>query len=128
MSTVLSRPCVVPACILAFMHRIRHSFGVAIAALIVVAGCDGSSEANTQAEWVTIDGVEFPTILAQAPADIVEIYVFAAKHPEVLEYMPCYCGCEDETPPHISAYDCFVDEINRTGPVPRVELDLMGFG
>jgi hypothetical protein len=72
------------------MHRIRHSFGVAIAAMIVVAGCDGSSEANTQAEWVTIDGVEFPTILAQAPPDVVEIYVFAAKHPEVLEYMPCY--------------------------------------
>jgi len=110
------------------MQRIRHSFGVAIAAMIVVAGCGGSSDANTSAEWVTIDGVEFPTILAQAPPDIVEIYVFAAKHPDVLEYMPCYCGCENETPPHISAYDCFVDEINRSGPVPRVELDLMGFG
>jgi hypothetical protein len=110
----------IPVCIFVFMHRIRNSFGVAIAAMIVVTGCGASSDADTSAEWVTIDGVEFPTILAQAPPDVVEIYVFAAKHPEVLEYMPCY--------PHISAYDCFVDAIDRTGPVPRVELDLMGFG
>ena len=110
------------------MYRTRRSLGVAITATIVGAGCGGSSDTNPSAEWVTIDGVEFPTILAQAPPDIVEIYVFAAKHPEVLEYIPCYCGCENETPPHVSAYDCFVDAIDRSGPAPRVELDLMGFG
>jgi hypothetical protein len=102
-------------------------------ATIVAAGCGNSSEVDTpevnpSGEWVTIDGVEFPVIMSQVPPDIVEIYVFAAKYPEVLEYIPCYCGCEDETPPHISAYDCFVDAIDRSGPVPRVELDLMGFG
>ncbi len=115
------------------MHRTRRSFGVALLATIVTAGCGNSSQVDTpdvnaSEEWVTIDGVEFPAIMAQAPEDIVEIYVFAAKHPEVLEYMPCYCGCEDENPPHISAYDCFVDAIDRSGSVPRVELDLMGFG
>jgi hypothetical protein len=115
------------------MHRTRRSFGVALLATVVATGCGNSSqvdtpEVNASEDWVTIDGVEFPVIMAQVPADIVEIYVFAAKHPEVLEYIPCYCGCEDETPPHISAYDCFVDAIDRSGPVPRVEIDLMGFG
>ena len=102
-------------------------------AVIVAASCGGSAEVDTQQmnaseEWVMIDGVEFPAIMDEVPADIVEIYVFAAKHPEVLEYIPCYCGCEDESPPHISAYDCFVDAIDRSGPVPRVDIDMMGFG
>lgn len=115
------------------MYRIRGSFGGALLATVMAAGCGSSSqvdtpEVNPSEDWVTIDGVEFPAIMAQVPADIVEIYVFAAKNPDVLEYIPCYCGCEDETPPHVSAYDCFVDAIDRSGPVPRVELDLMGFG
>src|SRR5439155_10465850 len=29
------------------------------------------------------------------PADVVaSVYKFAAEHPEVLGYVPCYCGCE----------------------------------
>ena len=77
--------------------------------------------------WITIEGVQFPVALAEAPPEIAEAYVFAARHPEVLRHMPCYCGCERETPPHGSNYDCFVDAIDRTGPIPRVEPDPMGF-
>jgi hypothetical protein len=76
---------------------------------------------------ITIEGVQFPAAFADAPPGIVEAYVFAARHPEVLQYMPCYCGCERETPPHRSNYDCFVNSIDRTGPTPRVDPDPMGF-
>lgn len=78
--------------------------------------------------WVTVDGVDFPPSMAQAPAKVQEAYVFAAKHPEVLRYMPCYCGCQNESPPHTSNYDCFVDQIDHNGERPRVEIDPMGFG
>ena len=27
-------------------------------------------------------------------AEVQQVYEFAARHPEVLQYMPCYCGCE----------------------------------
>ncbi len=84
--------------------------------------------ATQEDPWVTIDGVDFPARMADAPADVQEAYVFAAKHPEVLQYMPCYCGCEQESPPHQSNLDCFVDQIDRTGPRPRVMIDRMGFG
>lgn len=103
--------------------------------LTVVACGDGDPAARAvpaTAEagdpWVTIDGVQFPAVLAEAPAEIVESYVFAAKHPEILRYLPCYCGCERETPPHDSNYDCFVDAIDQSGPLPRVTPDPMGFG
>lgn len=87
-----------------------------------------TADTDTSAEWVAIDGVEFPALMQMAPAEAIEAYVFAAKHPEVLEYMPCYCGCEAEAEPHISNYDCFIDAIDRSGPVPRVTVDPMGFG
>lgn len=89
---------------------------------------DAVSTSASGDPWITIQGVQFPAVFAEAPDEIVEAYVFAAKHPEVLRYMPCYCGCERETPPHQSNYDCFVDAIDRTGPLPRVSPDPMGFG
>jgi hypothetical protein len=33
-------------------------------------------------------------------------YKFAAEHPEVLSYVPCYCGCEHSG--HRGNEDCFV--------------------
>jgi hypothetical protein len=58
---------------------------------------------------------------------IIEAYVFAAKHPEVLHYIPCYCGCERPEFHHESNYDCFIDGIDDSGEVPRVSPDAMGF-
>ena len=78
-------------------------------------------------EWMTIEGIEFPSGMVQSDPEILEAYVFAAKHPEVLQYMPCYCGCENPQTAHESNYDCFIDIIDRTGSVPRVSPDVMGF-
>src|SRR5262249_35090881 len=41
------------------------------------------------------------------PMDVVRAsYKFAAEHPEVLSYVPCYCGCERSG--HRGNEDCFV--------------------
>lgn len=110
-----------------------RSFLVVILALSLAScgrrsGDATESTTSSQSEWVTIEGVDFPARMAKAPPEVQEAYVFAAKHPEVLHYMPCYCGCQNESPPHTSNYDCFVDQIDRTGERPRVEIDAMGFG
>lgn len=96
---------------------------------LVILACGGErpEAAPPAEEWVTIEGVDFPAALARAPSEIVESYVFAAHHPEVLRYMPCYCQCENAPFHHVSNYDCFVDQIKRDGPRPRVEIDPMGF-
>ena len=84
--------------------------------------------APADTQWVTIEGVEFPSGVEKAPPEVLEAYLFAAKHPEVLSHMPCYCGCENpDTSAHKSNYDCFVDIIDRTGALPRVSPDPMGF-
>src|SRR5262245_3485928 len=41
------------------------------------------------------------------PPEVVRAaYVFAAEHPEVLSYVPCFCGCERGG--HKGNDDCFV--------------------
>jgi hypothetical protein len=49
-------------------------------------------------------------------------YAFAVHRPEVMQYMPCYCGCEKQG--HRSALDCFVKGRASAG-VPQ--WDGMGF-
>jgi Protein of unknown function with PCYCGC motif len=53
------------------------------------------------------------------PARPVEVvtaaYKFAAEHPEVLAYVPCYCGCERSG--HRGNDDCFVAARTPSGDV-----------
>jgi hypothetical protein len=50
------------------------------------------------------------------PTEVVRaVYTFAAEHPEVLAYVPCYCGCEREG--HRGNDDCFVKARNAKGDV-----------
>lgn len=50
------------------------------------------------------------------PPDVVRAaYVFAAEHPEVLSYVPCFCGCERSG--HRGNHDCFVKARSENGDV-----------
>ena len=46
-------------------------------------------------------------------------YKFAAEHPEVLGYVPCYCGCERSG--HRGNDDCFVARREANGDVTEWE-------
>jgi len=47
------------------------------------------------------------------------VYQFAAEHPEVLSYVPCFCGCERGG--HRGNDDCFVKTRNAQGDVTEWE-------
>jgi hypothetical protein len=54
------------------------------------------------------------------PMDVVRAaYKFAAEHPEVLSYVPCYCGCERSG--HRGNEDCFVTRRDANGDVVQWE-------
>jgi len=54
------------------------------------------------------------------PPDVVRAaYLFAAEHPEVLSYVPCYCGCERSG--HRGNDDCFVSARDAKGDVTQWE-------
>jgi hypothetical protein len=59
------------------------------------------------------------------PMDIVRAtYDFAAQHPEILGYIPCYCGCGADGHKHNES--CFVAKRDAKGNV--TEWDTHGFG
>ena len=47
------------------------------------------------------------------------VYQFAAEHPEILSYVPCYCGCEHSG--HRGNEDCFVKARSADGDVVEWE-------
>lgn len=66
-----------------------------------------------------------PGFAPARPMDITrEVYEFAGRFPEVLKYVPCYCGCENSGHPHNES--CFVGARDAQGHVTR--WDLHGFG
>ena len=50
---------------------------------------------------------------------VQQVYEFAARHPEVLQYIPCYCGCERNG--HNGNHDCFVKSRAANGRVEQHE-------
>ncbi|AZB42034.1 hypothetical protein CEF21_06855 [Bacillus sp. FJAT-42376] len=55
-----------------------------------------------------------PSFLEDKPKEMQGIYTAAAKHRELLESIPCYCGCGDSAG-HRNNYDCFVFENKEDG-------------
>ena len=126
-----------------------RSFGtpivVAVIALVVVVGLlaysrgNGSDQAETQTaaptqtpidppRWATfgphkqaiLPPLPFGIEQAVRPPDVVRAaYTFAAEHPEVLSYAPCYCGCEHSG--HRGNDDCFVMSRAANGDVTEWE-------
>jgi hypothetical protein len=66
-----------------------------------------------------------PGFAPARPMDLTrQVYEFAARHPEIIRYVPCYCGCE--TSGHTSGDSCFVSRRDSRGHVTA--WDLHGFG
>jgi hypothetical protein len=62
---------------------------------------------------------------AVRPMDVVRAtYDFAAQHPEILKYVPCFCGCGSQG--HKANESCFVARRDPKGNV--LEWDTHGFG
>lgn len=70
-------------------------------------------------QWPPLPNAGTP---AQPLDQVRAMYAFAARHPEVLQYAPCYCGCESGG--HANVRDCFVKGRDATG---KPQWDGMGF-
>lgn len=57
-----------------------------------------------------------PDFLDKQPENMQLIYQAAAKANDVLQWIPCYCGCGDSAG-HRSNLNCFVHEIKENGEV-----------
>ena len=68
----------------------------------------------------TLPPLPFQAYAPPRPMETVKaVYRFAAEHPEVLSYVPCFCGCERGG--HKGNDDCFVKARNAQGDVTEWE-------
>lgn len=56
-----------------------------------------------------------PNNLPRSPEIVNAAYTFAARNPDILEYVPCFCGCESRG--HTGNASCFVESRNADGTV-----------
>ena len=60
----------------------------------------------------------------EEPEIVRSVHLFAADHPEVLNYVPCFCGCQNAGHKHND--DCFVAKRDGAGKV--TQWDVHGVG
>jgi len=106
----------------------KKLFLLSFSALLLAAGCSSSNEPEQPVSMPVlkyeIGSSDWSTLKAfSLDEDVLEAYQFAVNHPEVLDYMPCYCGCY-ESDGHTNNTHCFVDKIEDNVAV----LDNMGLG
>ncbi len=77
-----------------------------------------ATPARPRVSTVPIPSVPYPPA---RPLPIVkDVFDFAAQHPEVLSYVPCFCGCERSGHKHND--DCFVASRDGKGNVTGWEM------
>ena len=79
-------------------------FTVVIGLLGILAGCSSNQEEEAHHDHTAANGDlreetasvdTLPSFLDDKDDNMKLIYSSAAKNPELLQYIPCYCGCGD---------------------------------
>ena len=102
------------------MNRFNQVLPLTLVALLIIsaglAGCSSESTAGASTHsfaMATLD--DMPAEVQQAPVAVQQAYQFAVANPEILEQIPCYCGCGAMG--HTSNYACYVAGVNEDGVI-----------
>jgi hypothetical protein len=71
---------------------------------------------NGDLQEKTMNASVLPTFLDDKNKQIQQIYSLAAANTDLLQWIPCYCGC-GESAGHTSNKDCFVSKMDKDGAV-----------
>src|SRR5580765_5969830 len=99
---------------------------VVCAAALAVAMLAGGGESATEAQPVEVGttgfrfqpgaspvhGIELPAFASKDP-EVAALYRFALARPDLLNYIPCRCGCGSSG--HVSNWNCYVRQIAADG-------------
>ncbi|MBW3631570.1 MAG: PCYCGC domain-containing protein [Chloroflexi bacterium] len=104
----------------------RHALQGALAASgLALVGCSSgvgqSSADDALLAWPAED--RWPEQFYKASARIQETYRYAVANQDLLQWMPCFCGCGEWG--HKSNAGCYVQEMRNDG---SVLLDPMSYG
>ncbi len=109
------------------MSSLRWLGVVAVVAVMAQAGYHAGNDADTPPRISASELPPLPVVpfVPPRPMESVRaVFQFAALHPEVLHYIPCFCGCQDMGHRHND--DCFVKSRDRRGVPTEWEAHGMG--
>ncbi|HJW91825.1 MAG TPA: PCYCGC motif-containing (lipo)protein [Anaerolineales bacterium] len=101
---------------------LKHPFRLSLIFLSLVmvalsgalAGCASQASAGEH-ELAMAPLHSLPKEMQEAPAVVSQAYQFAAANPEVVQQLPCYCGCGSMG--HTSNYDCYIAGVEASGAI-----------
>jgi hypothetical protein len=88
-------------------------FFLAVSIMALAAGCSSQGRQGAASEMKMAPLASMPADVQQAPVSVQQAYQFAAANMEILQQIPCYCGCGAMG--HSSNYACYVSGQNADG-------------
>ena len=79
----------------------------------LLSACSSSQDSKSEHSFLMASMQDMPAEVKQAPVSVQQSYQFAVANPDVLEQIPCYCGCGAMG--HTSNFDCYVSAQNSDG-------------
>ncbi|HSM56191.1 MAG TPA: PCYCGC motif-containing (lipo)protein [Candidatus Sulfomarinibacteraceae bacterium] len=95
------------------MKRLITTLLILLLLAPLAAGCSNQSADNGQHGYTMAPLTQMPPEVQQAPSSVRQAYQFAAHNQDVLDALPCYCGCGAMG--HISNYSCYVSGKDENG-------------
>ena len=96
---------------------------------LLIAGCSSKEDVheghdeghqahapNGDLQEQTASSDILPSFLDKQTDEMKLVYQAAGKGHEILEWMPCYCGC-GESAGHTSNKNCFIEKVNEDGSI-----------
>lgn len=95
-----------------------------LVAALAASACGGQPSAAPAVESKLAPVSALPSELQDAPAEVKEAYRFAIANKELLEQIPCFCGCNAVG--HKSNYSCYVADDGGPGDVLQFDSHAAG--
>ena len=84
----------------------------------LLTGCGttaASTTTSTEHELKMAPMSQMPDEVKSAPLVTQQAYQFAVANPDIIQHIPCYCGCGSMG--HTSNYSCYVESVDAAGKV-----------
>lgn len=102
----------------------RLVFPLIVISLIASSLLSACSTQQSEHSYPMAPMASMPSEVQSAPVMVQQAYQFAVANPDVLNELPCYCGCGPIG--HTSNYACYVAEQNTDGSVKTFDPHALG--
>jgi hypothetical protein len=98
-----------------FSKANKFIFLLIVLALVstAISACSTTSSSKVDLAMASMD--QMPMDVQSAPVAVQEAYQFNVANPDIMQNIPCYCGCGDIG--HTSNYDCYVSSVDASGKI-----------